>query len=259
MRGCTKRSTGSVQVSRRRRIPSASPRTEATGPTTMTARWRVGTANSSSWTSSGPSRGSGNAANPAPTGSSISAGSRVRVAALRTSTRPTARSPTTTRRDARSSVTSYCERPAMKPTAASSTATQKMAATMSSCQPNHSPAHQAASATAARPQPSPPITEVTGRAWSRTKRIVGSARSRTALIVGSVRSLTAKAAVRAVACARPRAWVRPSGRVTPRSAARAARRRRPGRGRARRRRSRRRTPPRGRGSSGGSRPGRAAP
>ena len=54
--GCTKSSTGSVQRTTRRSSPSWSPRTDTAGPATITARRLVGTANSSSCSSSGGDR-----------------------------------------------------------------------------------------------------------------------------------------------------------------------------------------------------------
>ncbi len=104
-RGWTKSSSGSVQTTSRRSSPSGSARTERTGPTEITERRCVGTVKISSWLAWGRRRGTGNVAMPCPTGSSMTEGSSGRPESLRTSSLPTARSPTVTRCCARSSTT----------------------------------------------------------------------------------------------------------------------------------------------------------
>src|SRR5699024_10869164 len=93
------------QVTWRRISDSGSSRTERTGPTTRTARRLVGTANSSSCAASAASLGTMNCAVAEPTASSMREGRIVRWVGLATSTRPTARVPTTTRCVCRSRVT----------------------------------------------------------------------------------------------------------------------------------------------------------
>ena len=96
--GCTNSSTGSVHRTIRRSSPSWSPRTETAGPATITARRFVGTAKSSSCSPRRRIAGTTNSASPAPTGSSSRDGIDVAVPAFSTTSRPSARSPATTRR-----------------------------------------------------------------------------------------------------------------------------------------------------------------
>ncbi|KFD42732.1 hypothetical protein IU11_18255, partial [Cellulosimicrobium sp. MM] len=162
-RGWTKSSSGSVHTTSRRRSPSGSARTERTGPTEMTDRRWVGTVKISSWLPCGRRRGTGNVAMPCPTGSSMTDGSSGRAESLRTSSRPTARSPTVTRCCARSSTTAYRKRPRTNATAASSATVSRTATTSSSSHDSASPAHQAATVTTSAAQPNGLTADVTGR------------------------------------------------------------------------------------------------
>jgi hypothetical protein len=97
VRGCTKISYCSDQVWARRTRPSGSPSTVVTGPTGITPRRAVGTTNSSSTVSPERRRGVWNTAAERPTGNSTRTGRLRRLARLRRTIDPAARSPTTTR------------------------------------------------------------------------------------------------------------------------------------------------------------------